>query len=138
VSEQHRIDGTTPAEASTPAQPAPGRAAPEPSTPDTSTSGQATPGQRTPGQPMSADELPPGAILRPVRAHRAPRYPVFVIMGAVVGLVVALLSSTTGPVDPSVGRGPLVGYLGLALGLLGGLLGGLVAVVVERVVNGKD
>jgi hypothetical protein len=73
----------------------------------------------------------PGPRRLPVR--RAPRYGAFLVTGAVVGVVIAVVSGLSGPSDPSVGRGALVGYLAMALGLLGGLVGGAVAVVLDRV-----
>ena len=66
-----------------------------------------------------------------LRVRRAPRYPAFLVTGAVLGLLVALISGFTGPVDPSVGRGRLVGYLAIGFGLLGLLLGALAAIAIE-------
>jgi hypothetical protein len=84
----------------------------------------------------AAEEAPEAApaprVTRQVRVRRAPRYGAFLGTGAVVGLLAALVGGLTGPGDPSVGRGPLVGYLALSLGLLGALLGGGVAVLIER------
>ena len=66
-----------------------------------------------------------------VRVRRAPRYPAFLVTGTVLGLLVAVVSGFTGPVDPTVGRGQLVGYLAIGFGLLGLLLGALVAIAIE-------
>jgi hypothetical protein len=70
--------------------------------------------------------------VRQLRVRRAPRYEAFLGVGALIGLVVALIAGGTGPVDPQTGRIKLIGYLAMALVLLGGLLGGLVAVTLER------
>jgi MFS family permease len=70
--------------------------------------------------------------VRQLRVRRAPRYEAFLGVGAVVGLVVAVIAGATGPVDPQTGRMKLIGYLAMGLVLLGGLLGGLVAVTLER------
>ena len=70
--------------------------------------------------------------IRQVRVRRAPRYGVFLATGALLGLVVALVSGLTGPGDPGVGRLKLVGYLAIGLVLLGAMVGGLVAVSIER------
>ena len=67
-----------------------------------------------------------------LRVRRAPRYEAFLGVGAVVGLVVALIAGSVGPVDPQTGRMKLIGYLAMGLVLLGALLGGLVAVTLER------
>lgn len=74
----------------------------------------------------------PDPPVRRLRVRRAPRYEAFIGTGAVLGLLVALVSGFSGTPDPQTGRARLLGYLGTALLLLGGLLGGLVAIVLER------
>ena len=66
----------------------------------------------------------------PVR--RAPKYGAFLITGAAVGVLVAVVAALAGPSDPGVSRGPLLGYLAVLLGLLGGLIGGGVALLLDR------
>jgi hypothetical protein len=80
----------------------------------------------------SAEAAPGATRTRQVRVRRAPRYGVFLSTGAGLGLLAALVGGLTGPGDPSVGRGALVGYLALAFGLLGALAGGAAAVLIER------
>jgi len=79
-------------------------------------------------QPTEPAERP----VRRLRVRRAPRYGVFLATGALVGLVVALITGSVGPVDPQTGRAKLIGYLAMGLMLLGGLAGGVVAVALER------
>lgn len=77
-----------------------------------------------------------------VRVRRAPKLPVFLILGLVLGAVimalVVLILDATGafPIDPAVGAGPTVGYFALwgAVGglLLGALIGILADVVSQR------
>jgi MFS family permease len=67
-----------------------------------------------------------------LRVRRAPRYEVFLGTGAFIGLLVAVVAGSIGPVDPQTGRAKLIGYLAMGLALLGALLGGLVAVTLER------
>lgn len=87
-------------------------------------------GRYRPGvQPPPEDQRGP---IRQVRVRRAPRYGVFLATGALLGLVIALVSGLSGPGDPGVGRGKLVGYLAIGFVLLGALLGGLLAVSIER------
>ncbi|MGL5859119.1 MAG: hypothetical protein ACRC35_12085 [Angustibacter sp.] len=66
------------------------------------------------------------------RVRRVPRYRAFLGAGAGVGLLTAIVVGVTGPADPSVGRGSVIGYLALLFGLLGAVTGGAVAVVLER------
>lgn len=80
------------------------------------------------GRAEAPDAAPP--TLRTV--HRAPKYGAFLLTGAVVGVIVAVISGAIGTGDGSMGTGRLIGYLGVLLGLLGALLGGAVAVVIER------
>ena len=82
-------------------------------------------------QPEPQPDPEPGPV-RQLRVRRAPRYSVFVATGAVLGLLIALVSGGTGPVDPQTGRAKLIGYLAMTLVLLGGLAGATVAVALER------
>jgi len=70
--------------------------------------------------------------VRQARVRRAPRYQAFVGSGVLLGLLVALVSGLSGPVDPAIGRGKLIAYLAIGFGLLGGMLGALVAIGFER------
>ena len=54
------------------------------------------------------------------------------LTGAVIGVVVAVISGLIGTGDGSIGTGQLIGYLAMMFGLLGALLGGAAAVVIER------
>jgi hypothetical protein len=67
-----------------------------------------------------------------VRIRRAPKFPVFLIMGGGLGAVVTFILTAIYPVDPNVGFGALFGYFAL-YGVTGGvLLGALVAIVLDR------
>lgn len=66
------------------------------------------------------------------QVHRSPRYGAFLLTGAVIGVIVAVISGAIGTGDGSLGAGRLIGYLAMVFGLLGALLGGAVAVVVEH------
>jgi hypothetical protein len=68
-----------------------------------------------------------------VRIRRAPKFSVFVILGAIVGVFVALILTASFPIDPKVGFGPVFGYFAI-YGFVGGILVGcLVALVFDRV-----
>jgi hypothetical protein len=97
--------------------------------PDAGTPTGPTADARTDGRTdaRTADSRP---TLRTV--HRAPKYGAFLLTGAVVGVIVAVISGAIGTGDGSIGTGRLIGYLAVLFGLLGALLGGAVAVVIER------
>jgi cation transporter-like permease len=82
-----------------------------------------------PTQPQPSD---PAGPVRRLRVRRSPKYAAFIVTGALLGLLVAIVAGATGPVDPQTGRAKLIGYLAMALVLLGGLLGAGVAVALER------
>lgn len=72
-------------------------------------------------------------VARPATLRRAPRYRAFVVTGALLGLVVALLVVLIAPEgEGGYGPGPTFVFTGLAAALLGALLGGAVAVVLDR------
>lgn len=71
--------------------------------------------------------MPPAATLR-----RAPRYRAFVLTGALVGIVLAILLTALFPDSGRFSTGSVMGYLAVALALIGGLLGAAVAVLIER------
>ncbi|HAM27766.1 MAG TPA: hypothetical protein DCP11_14010, partial [Microbacteriaceae bacterium] len=68
-----------------------------------------------------------------VRIRRAPRYPIFLIVGAGLGAIVTLVLTALFPADPSVGFGPLFGYFAIYGIPAGVVLGALVALVLDRV-----
>ena len=82
----------------------------------------------SPDQQQPADTGP----VRRLRVRRSPRYGAFLATGAVLGLLVALVAGSVGPVDPQTGRAKLIGYLAMTFVLLGALAGAGVAVALER------
>lgn len=84
-------------------------------------------------QPDEVPATPPAS--RQVRGYRSPRYAVFVITGAVAGLVLGVVLATVGSAPDATGGAGVLGYL-VAFGtLLGALAGGTVAVVAETLLN---
>lgn len=70
-----------------------------------------------------------------VRIRRAPKFSVFLVLGALVGVFVALILTASRPIDPKVGFGPIFGYFAI-YGFVGGLLvGAIVALVFDRVLS---
>ncbi len=83
-------------------------------------------------------EQPPVEEMPRFRRTRRPKYPVFIALGVVVGVLVAGVVTFLTPFEPdpvtgeeySVGK--VLAYTSLVLALVGGLLGGLVAVLLDR------
>jgi hypothetical protein len=67
------------------------------------------------------------------RLRRAPRLPVFLVLGAVLGVIAALVLTLVGHIDPQVGFGATLGYFTLWCIPLGLLVGSLVAIVIDQV-----
>ncbi|WP_423920067.1 hypothetical protein ACPEEZ_13505 [Frigoribacterium sp. 2-23] len=67
-----------------------------------------------------------------VTVRRAPKVMVFVITGALVGLVVSFVLTALFPFDDGVGMAATFGYFALYGLAVGALLGGIVAVIVDR------
>ena len=69
------------------------------------------------------------------QAHlrRAPRLPVFLVLGAVLGAIAALVLTAVGNLDPKVGFGATFGYLCLWCIPVGLVVGALVAIVIDQV-----
>jgi hypothetical protein len=77
----------------------------------------------------------PGTETTEARVRRAPRLPVFLVLGAALGLILALVLTAVGDLDPKVGFGPTFGYLCfwcVPAGLVVGALVGIILDVVSR------
>jgi H+/gluconate symporter-like permease len=70
-----------------------------------------------------------------VRIRRAPKFLVFIVLGAVLGVLVALLSTAYFPVDPSVGFGATFGYFALYGIVIGALVGAVIAILLDRLLS---
>lgn len=78
--------------------------------------------------PHDADEEERTAVT----IRRAPRFSVFVFVGAVLGLLATLILTSLFPADPAIGFGATVGYFALFGVPIGGILGAIVAIVMDR------
>ena len=68
-----------------------------------------------------------------VTIRRAPKFPVFLILGGALGAIVTLALTLSQPADPNVGYTALFGYF-LLFGLPAGVvLGALVAILLDFV-----
>jgi hypothetical protein len=70
-----------------------------------------------------------------VRIRRAPKFSVFLIVGAALGVIVALILTSSFPIDSTVGFGATFGYFAI-FGVVGGvLIGGIAALIFDRVLS---
>jgi hypothetical protein len=77
----------------------------------------------------------PGDRETNVHIRRAPKFSVFLVLGALVGIFVALILTASFPIDPKVGFGPVFGYFAI-YGFVGGLLvGALLALAFDRILS---
>jgi hypothetical protein len=87
------------------------------------------------GSAQQPDGTPPMGTVADaeVRIRRAPRYPIFLILGGGLGAVVTFVLTALFPVDPAVGFGALFGYFAIYGVPAGVLVGAVVAIVLDRV-----
>jgi hypothetical protein len=70
-----------------------------------------------------------------VRIRRAPKFSVFVVLGALVGVIASLILTASFPIDKSVGFAATFGYFAI-YGFVGGILAGaIVALIFDRVLS---
>ena len=74
---------------------------------------------------------------RQVRVRRSPRIGVFLLLGAVLGAVVAAVAVLAAPPDPTTPTEQTLGFFVLLLAPAGALLGGLVAGMLSDFVGRK-
>jgi hypothetical protein len=70
-----------------------------------------------------------------VRVKRSPRYARFMIAGAVVFAVIALILTFAFPANPTYDRGAVFGFLLLLCGSIGVALGAVIALLIDRSAN---
>ena len=70
-----------------------------------------------------------------VTVRRAPKVPVFLIMGAALGVVVSLIVTSLFPFDSGEGVAQTYGYISLWGLTIGGAVGCVVAIIAERVTS---
>jgi len=80
-----------------------------------------------PDEPVETHET------RMATVRRAPRYGVFIGLGIVLGVIVAIALTLSFPADESVGMLPTVAYVSLYGIAAGAVLGAVVALIADRV-----
>jgi hypothetical protein len=110
-------------------QPTDASAAGEGAAADGSAGGNAAP------EPAAIPTPEPGhaPARRMVTVRRAPRFVPIMVAGAVLGFLAAVVIAYTGPEDPTLTRGSVLGFFTMLLALPGLLLGGLAALVLDRI-----
>lgn len=67
-----------------------------------------------------------------MQVRRAPKIPVFMVAGGLIGFLVVLIITPLFPVDPLVGLSALIGYFSLYGITIGVVVGALVGIVLDR------
>jgi hypothetical protein len=67
-----------------------------------------------------------------VSIRRAPKIPVFLVLGAVLGALATLILTALEPADPAIGFPVLFGYFCIFGVPFGAVVGGVVAVLLDR------
>lgn len=96
----------------------------------------------TPGEPVPGDRAADGAVPdadriaasepTQVSIRRAPRLGVFLVLGAMLGLLATLILTSLFPVQNGLGFGTLFGYFSLFGVPAGTLVGALVGLIADR------
>jgi hypothetical protein len=86
----------------------------------------------SPGQPDQSEIVIGEAT---VTVRRSPRYPRFMILGAIVGVILALVFTVAFPENEKFDRAQIFGFLLLAGVAFGVALGAAVALVLDRIVS---
>jgi len=86
----------------------------------------------TPDGPDGLDGLEPRLVGR--RSHREPRYAAFLVVGAALGVLLAVVLTFARP-ESDFGRAAVLGYLAVLLGAAGALVAGTVAAVIGLVID---
>jgi len=66
-----------------------------------------------------------------VTIRRAPKFSVFVVVGALIGFLVTLTLTTLEPADPAVGFAATLGYFSLIGVPIGGVFGAVIAIALD-------
>jgi hypothetical protein len=104
-----------------------GGAHPEPAAPAASTASTAS----TAGAPAepAVEEAP---AYREVTVRRAPKFVPFMMLGAILGFLAALVIAYTGPADPTLTRESILGFFTVAFAIPGLMLAALLVLVFDR------
>lgn len=77
-------------------------------------------------------DAPDAPAVREVTVRRAPKFVPFMVLGAILGFLAALVLAYTGPEDPTLTRESILGFFTVAFALPGVLLAALLVLVIDR------
>lgn len=72
-----------------------------------------------------------------VQVYAAPKFWPFMGIGALVGVIIAVISAFTGPESAEFSRGSVAGFLGVGFAFFGVLVAGIIFLVVDRITRKK-
>ncbi|NYJ21319.1 hypothetical protein [Glaciibacter psychrotolerans] len=92
-----------------------------------------------PDQPVNSAQSADETVIShtTVVVHRSPRYVNFMILGAILGAVLALILTVAFPDNPDFGKAQVFGFLLLAGVAFGVAIGSLVALVIDRLIRSR-
>lgn len=88
----------------------------------------------SPNTPASASE--PGPI--EVSVHASPRFWPFICTGAVIGLLLAIISAYTGDESAEFTRAAIASFLGAGFAAAGAFLAGVAYLIVDRITRSRS
>ena len=102
---------------------------------DAAEPGQPEPSSRPQVEPAPDPEVDATVTAAEVRVHRSPRYFRFMLTGAIVFGVIALILTFAFPANPTYDRGQVFGFLLAICATIGVAVGALVALLIDRAVT---
>ena len=70
---------------------------------------------------------------RQVTIRRAPKFGPFMVLGALIGFLAALIVAYTGPADPTLTRESVLGFFTVVFAIPGLLIGALLTLLLDRI-----
>ncbi|MCA4134734.1 hypothetical protein [Arthrobacter sp. M4] len=86
-----------------------------------------------PNTPTPSDSSTSGAERRDVVVRRAPRFVPFMILGGIIGIILAAFVAYGLPGDPSFERSAVFGFFTVGFAAAGVILGSVAALILDRV-----
>lgn len=84
-------------------------------------------------QPVEPTPAPQSLPNIEVMVHSSPKFWPFMGVGAVLGIIIGIVSAFLGPEQAEFTRGSVAGFLSTAFAVIGVLLAGIIFLIVDRV-----